>query len=84
MATYLYPISEDGSILFQQFVAAKTLGHQLCIKEWLGDDICDEKNNIEECDYDQNDCCKDDSNFELNCADCSCKDSGHVNFNWGK
>ena len=40
--------------------------------DWVGDGFCDDKNNIEACEYDDGDCCglSVKENF---CVDCSCK-----------
>ena len=39
--------------------------------ELIGDGICDDLNNIQDCQYDGNDCCDENSNFDL-CYLCDC------------
>jgi len=37
------------------------------------DGICDDRNNIEQCYFDKNDCCNPEANQDF-CSDCQCKD----------
>ena len=39
--------------------------------QWIGDGICDDPNNIFECDYDGGDCCGSNVNTQF-CNDCLC------------
>ena len=42
------------------------------VRHWKGDNICDDINNVEHCDYDGHDCCKETSDFSL-CTKCACE-----------
>ena len=41
-----------------------------CIHEWIGDGLCEDENNVPECDYDGGDCCIDTE--QKHCQKCEC------------
>ena len=43
-----------------------------CIQEWIGDGLCEDENNVPECDYDGGDCCG--IVDKKHCKECKCKD----------
>ena len=45
--------------------------------EFLGDQICDDEANTEECQFDYGDCYEGQNDFSL-CSDCFCYSSGHL------
>ena len=53
----------------------KMAGRQGCIDEWIGDDICDDENNNNECQFDGGDCCG--ANVDTTwCTACECLEGG--------
>ena len=38
-------------------------------EDWIGDDVCDDKYNNQECNWDGGDCCQDEIAFEIFCLD---------------
>ena len=45
--------------------------------EFLGDQICDDEANTEECQFDYGDCCDGQNDFSM-CSECFCYSSGHL------
>ena len=43
-----------------------------CIEPWIGDGLCEDENNVPECDYDGGDCCG--KVIKEHCKECKCKD----------
>jgi hypothetical protein len=50
-----------------------------CIEIWLGDGICDDKNNMANCIFDGGDCCNPTAD-KTYCADCYCLDPSSPNY----
>ena len=46
--------------------------------DFIGDQVCDDEANTEECQFDLGDCCDVQNDFTL-CSDCFCYSSGHLN-----
>ena len=59
-------------------VTTTTAGHTGCasgLVQYIADGYCDDKNNIEECQWDGGDCCGDNVDTDY-CEDCACLDPG--------
>ena len=62
--------------------APTTSTTSICNVQWLGDQYCDDVNNIAECGYDNGDCCNENSNFGYCTASsglCLCLDPSDPN-----
>ena len=44
-----------------------------CVKDWIGDGVCDDMNNNQNCTFDGGDCCGPNINHEY-CKECLCKE----------
>ena len=52
-------------------ICIPSYGYAYCIADQLGDGICQDYNNVPQCDHDHGDCCT--PNPDLNCCLCCCK-----------
>ena len=78
LCTDCYCLKDDGSVLSKQ--SNEIIAKSACINEWLHDGVCDERNNIEGCSFDEGDCCNGIESLKVNCADCRCKNASHSNY----
>ena len=48
-----------------------------CELDWINDTICDDENNVPECNYDGGDCCQENppDDWNVTCSQCECKSS---------
>ena len=46
-----------------------------CELDWINDTICDDENNVPECNHDGGDCCQENppDDWNLICSQCECK-----------
>ena len=58
---------------FQTMCKTLIFSNKGCMKPlWIGDGICDDQTNNEDCNYDGGDCCIENPNVDY-CNDCECK-----------
>ena len=62
-------LNDDGNITTTTL--SLTTSSEECFQDWVGDGYCDDIYNIQECNYDDGDCCGSNINFDY-CDECQC------------